>query len=147
MRSKKGNIQGEIVAVISDNHHAKALDIARDAGIEAIFGNAKSEEYPQWLLGTVQSYEPDYVLLAGYMRIVPPEFVSAFPQRIINIHPALLPSFPDFTGNGKPWNTALKFQAALSITWMKEWILERSLRREQYRFWKEIRKKLFPRES
>ena len=91
---QKGNIQGEIVAVISDNHHAKALDIARDAGIEAIFGNAKSEEYPQWLLGTVQSYEPDYVLLAGYMRIVPPEFVSAFPQRIINIHPALLPSFP-----------------------------------------------------
>ncbi|MEE0776263.1 MAG: phosphoribosylglycinamide formyltransferase [Bacillota bacterium] len=95
---QKGNINGEIVAVISDNHNANALEIAREAGIEAVYGNAKSDEYKDWLLGTVQSYAPDYVLLAGYMRIVPPEFVSMFPQRIINIHPALLPSFPGLHG-------------------------------------------------
>ena len=93
-----GDINGEIVAVISDNHDAKALETARDHEIEAIYGNAKSEEYTNWLIGTVKSYAPDYVLLAGYMRIVPPEFVSAFEGKIINIHPALLPSFKGLHG-------------------------------------------------
>lgn len=93
-----GDINGEIVAVISDNHNAKALDIAREHEIEAIFGNAKSDEYTNWLIGTVKSYAPDYIILAGYMRIVPPEFVAAFEGRIINIHPALLPSFKGLHG-------------------------------------------------
>ena len=93
-----GEINGEIVAMISDNHNAKALDIAREHEIEAIFGNAKSDEYTNWLIGTVKSYAPDYIILAGYMRIVPPEFVAAFEGRIINIHPALLPSFKGLHG-------------------------------------------------
>ena len=93
-----GEINGEIVAVISDNHNVKALDIAREHEIEAIFGNAKSDEYTNWLIGTVKSYAPDYIILAGYMRIVPPEFVAAFEGRIINIHPALLPSFKGLHG-------------------------------------------------
>ena len=93
-----GEINGEIVAVISDNYNAKALDIAREHEIEAIFGNAKSDEYTNWLIGTVKSYAPDYIILAGYMRIVPPEFVAAFEGRIINIHPALLPSFKGLHG-------------------------------------------------
>ena len=93
-----GEINGEIVAVISDNHNAKALDIAREHEIEAIFGNAKSDEYTNWLIGTVKSYAPDYIIIAGYMRIVPPEFVAAFEGRIINIHPALLPSFKGLHG-------------------------------------------------
>ena len=79
--------------MISDNHDAKALDIAREHEIEAIYGNAKSDEYTNWLIGTVKTYAPDYILLAGYMRIVQPEFVAAFRDKIINIHPALLPSF------------------------------------------------------
>ncbi|MGI5873615.1 MAG: phosphoribosylglycinamide formyltransferase [Bacillota bacterium] len=93
-----GNINGEIVAVISDHHDAKALEIARDNGIEAVFGNAASKEYNDWLIGTVKTYEPDYIILAGYMRIVPPAFVSAFEGKIINIHPALLPSFKGLHG-------------------------------------------------
>lgn len=95
---QKGNINGEIVAVISDNHNAKALDIARENEIEAVFGNAKSEEYTDWLIGTVKTYAPDYIILAGYMRIVPPAFVEAFRGKIINIHPALLPSFKGLHG-------------------------------------------------
>ena len=93
-----GDINGEIVAVISDNHDAKALDIAREHEIEAIYGNAKSDEYTNWLIGTVKTYAPDYILLAGYMRIVQPEFVAAFRDKIINIHPALLPSFKGLHG-------------------------------------------------
>lgn len=93
-----GDINGEIVAVISDNFNAKALETAREHEIEAIYGNAKSDEYTDWLIGTVKSYAPDYILLAGYMRIVPPEFVSAFEGKIINIHPALLPSFKGLHG-------------------------------------------------
>ena len=93
-----GDINGEIVAVISDNFNAKALETAREHEIEAIYGNAKSDEYTDWLIGTVKTYAPDYILLAGYMRIVPPEFVAAFQNKIINIHPALLPSFKGLHG-------------------------------------------------
>ena len=97
---RAGNINAEIVAVISDHHDAKALDIAGENGIEAIFGNGSlpKEEYNQWLLNTVKTYEPDYILLAGYMRIVPPAFVKEFEGKIINIHPALLPSFKGLHG-------------------------------------------------
>lgn len=93
-----GNINGEIVAVISDNFDAKALQTAREHELEAVYGNAKSPEYKEWLIGTVKSYAPDYILLAGYMRIVPPEFVEVFRGKIINIHPALLPSFKGLHG-------------------------------------------------
>ena len=95
---ERGEIDGEIVAVISDHHDAKALDIARDHEIEAIYGNAASGEYDDWLVGTVKTYAPDYILLAGYMRIVPPVFVATFAGKIINIHPALLPSFKGLHG-------------------------------------------------
>ena len=95
---QKGAINGEIVAVISDNSQAKALDIAAEAGIATASHDPHTPDYQAWLLNTVKSYDPDYVLLAGYMRIVPPEFIAAFPQRIINIHPALLPSFPGLHG-------------------------------------------------
>lgn len=93
-----GNINGEIVAVISDHFDAKALEIARAADIEAIYGNPKSGEYNEWLLNVVKTYAPDYILLAGYMRIVPKSFIAAFPEKVINIHPALLPSFKGLHG-------------------------------------------------
>lgn len=105
---QKGNINGEIVAVISDHFDAKALAIARDADIEAIYGNPKSGEYNEWLLNIVKSYTPDYVLLAGYMRIVPETFVEAFPKRVINIHPALLPSFKGLHGQRQALDYGVK---------------------------------------
>lgn len=95
---KSGAINGEIAAVISDHFDAKALEIARAADIEAIYGNPQSGEYNEWLLNILRSYAPDYLLLAGYMRIVPKELVAAFPKRIINIHPSLLPSFKGLHG-------------------------------------------------
>lgn len=99
-----GHINGKIVAVISDHHDAKALDTAREHEIEAIYGNAKNPEYNEWLIGKVKSYAPDYVLLAGYMRIVPPEFVAALPIRLsISILHYYLP-LRDFTASVRHWN-------------------------------------------
>jgi len=88
----------KIKAVISNNPEAGGLEYAKDAGI---YNRAlKREDYPslkaqkQAILEEVQSHSPQLVCLAGFMLVLQPEFVAAFPSRIINIHPALLPSHP-----------------------------------------------------
>lgn len=95
---KKGEIKAEIVVVISDNKGAKGLEIARENGIEAIFVNLKEfnsrEEYDREIVRILKERGVDLVILAGYMKIIGAEFVSSFRNRIMNIHPALLPSFP-----------------------------------------------------
>jgi phosphoribosylglycinamide formyltransferase-1 len=74
---------------------------ARQAGIPTtlcpVACAADRMEQEQAVLDTVSKAAPDLVVLAGYMRIVPPEFVRAFPWRIVNLHPALLPAFPGTT--------------------------------------------------
>jgi phosphoribosylglycinamide formyltransferase 1 len=90
--------RSEIVAVVSDKVDAYALERARSHGIDALFvdpkGYATHEEYNAWLAGELLKRRVDVVLLAGYMRIVKPNLISSFKNRILNIHPALLPSFP-----------------------------------------------------
>lgn len=86
-----------IAAVISNNPGAYALTRAEQAGIEQMCISPKSygtrEEFNRALLEKLQSYEPDLIVLAGCMVVIPPEMVRAFPNKIINIHPALIPSF------------------------------------------------------
>jgi phosphoribosylglycinamide formyltransferase 1 len=88
----------DIVVVVSDKADAYALERARSHRIEALFVDPKDfdthEDYNAKLASELRSRRIDLVLLAGYMRIVKPNFVSAFKNRILNIHPALLPSFP-----------------------------------------------------
>jgi len=95
---KKGEINAAIVVVISDNKDAKGLEIAKGEGIEAIFVDLKKfdsrEEYDREIVRILKEKNVDLVILAGYMKIVGGEFVSSFKNRIMNIHPALLPSFP-----------------------------------------------------
>jgi phosphoribosylglycinamide formyltransferase 1 len=90
--------RSQIVVVISDKADAYALTRARNHGIEAVHVNPKEhgthEEYNARLVEELRKRKVDLVLLAGYMRIVTPNFISAFKNRIMNIHPALLPSFP-----------------------------------------------------
>jgi phosphoribosylglycinamide formyltransferase-1 len=86
------------VAVGSDDASAMALDRARDAGIP-VFSLAPAEfpDRAAWneaLTEMVASFEPDWVVCAGFMRILGPAFVAEFRGRIVNTHPALLPSFP-----------------------------------------------------
>ena len=90
-------IGAKIVAVISNRPEAKGLELALGYGIEAVSLDHKlfetREAFEEKLLELVQSYEPDLVVLAGFMRILTEGFVKHFPGKILNIHPAVLPSF------------------------------------------------------
>ena len=83
--------------VIANNPGAYALTRAKDAGIEGICISPKSyasrAEFNEALLRGVKEAEPDLVVLAGFLVAIPPEMIRAFPNRIINIHPSLIPSF------------------------------------------------------
>lgn len=99
---QKGTLPLDIAALVSDNPNAKALAIARAAGIPAevvdYHGFARKEEYGKALLSVVSGFSPDYIVLAGYMRIMGADLVKAYPRKILNIHPSLLPSFPGLNG-------------------------------------------------
>jgi phosphoribosylglycinamide formyltransferase-1 len=86
----------ELAVVISNKMDAYALERAEEQGFKAIFVNPKDktrEEYDQELAQILQEEKVDLVVLVGYMRILSKEFVQAFPKRIINVHPALIPKF------------------------------------------------------
>ncbi len=91
-----GTVPGEVVAVVADRDCA-GLRVAKKRGIQTELVDFTSfEEREDWsaaLRDLVQSYEPDLVVSAGFMRILAPAFVDAFPGKLINLHPALLPSF------------------------------------------------------
>lgn len=97
-----GQVQGQIVAVISNKKDAVALERARKHGIKDLFVDPKPfagrpdsrEAYDRALLDILQQHEVELVLLAGYMKIVTAVLVNAYANRMMNIHPSLLPSFP-----------------------------------------------------
>ena len=88
---------GEVVRVISNNPNAYALERAKKAGVETSVLSPKSfesrEEFNDALLALLQEVNPDLIVLAGYLVAIPPQVIRAFPGRIINIHPSLIPSF------------------------------------------------------
>jgi phosphoribosylglycinamide formyltransferase-1 len=93
-----GRLQGvEIAVVISNVAEAGGLQKARELGLpHAVFVSKgrKRTEHDADLIACLESHRVDLVCLAGYMRLLSPEFVSAFSNRILNIHPSLLPAFP-----------------------------------------------------
>ncbi|EGN74292.1 phosphoribosylglycinamide formyltransferase, formyltetrahydrofolate-dependent [Idiomarina sp. A28L] len=90
-------INGDVVAVIANRADAAGLAKAAELGIATEFvphtSFADREDYDQALVERVQSYQPDLIILAGFMRVLTPVFVSAFADRIMNIHPSLLPKY------------------------------------------------------
>lgn len=92
-----GRIDGEIVLVLANASKAYALERARQNGIEAVFVSKKNagsvEAYNDQLLSHLQRVNAGLVVLAGYLPIVGEQIVRAYEHRIINIHPALIPSF------------------------------------------------------
>ena len=88
---------GQIAAVISDQADAYGLERARQAGIPAevlAAGDFKSrEDYDQALMRLIDDYQPDLLVLAGFMRILSPAFVLRYHGKLLNIHPSLLPKY------------------------------------------------------
>ena len=86
-------LAAEVVAVVSNKHSVKALERAESAGVPAVVVSAVTGEsradYDTRLTSVVSSFMPDFVVLAGYMRILSMEFLSWFPGQVVNLHPSL----------------------------------------------------------
>jgi phosphoribosylglycinamide formyltransferase 1 len=93
-----GELPASVVCVISNKADAYGLIRAKNAGVEAVnFGklaNETRQEYDTRLAAYVSTCLPDYVILAGWMRILSSSFLSSFPNKVINLHPALPDTFP-----------------------------------------------------
>jgi phosphoribosylglycinamide formyltransferase-1 len=108
-----GRIPGaEIAIVISNKPDALGLQRAKGRGITARSIPSKGlqrEEYDRQVVALLQEHKVDLICLAGYMRLLSPYFVAAFPQRILNIHPSLLPSFPGLESQKQALHYGVKF--------------------------------------
>ena len=97
-RCQDGTLAAEIAVVITNNPGAGALDRASKSGINTLCINHRDfstrEDFDNAVVYALQEKKVDLVVLAGFMRIITRTFIDAFPERIINIHPALLPAFP-----------------------------------------------------
>jgi phosphoribosylglycinamide formyltransferase 1 len=91
-----GRLDAEIAVVVSNRAEARGLEIARARGLSAVSIPSKGLDrtvYDQQVLAELQSHGVEVVCLAGYMRLLSAQFVHAWPERILNIHPSLLPAF------------------------------------------------------
>ncbi len=87
----------EIVAVVSNNAGAYALERAKEHGIEGVCVSPKQfesrEKFNKYFLEKIDSYQPDLIVLAGFLVVIPETMIQKYRNRIINIHPSLIPSF------------------------------------------------------
>jgi phosphoribosylglycinamide formyltransferase-1 len=111
---REGRLPGaEIAVVLSNLPGAAGLQAARELGLPAIAipsAGRKRAEHDAEVVAALRQHRVDLVCLAGYMRIISPDFVRAFPNRILNIHPALLPAFPGLDAQAQ----ALEFGAKVA---------------------------------
>jgi phosphoribosylglycinamide formyltransferase 1 len=94
---KAGKLHAEIAIVISNRADAPGLESAKRRGLNAQLIPSKGrvrEEHDADVIMALKHAQVDLICLAGYMRLLSPDFIQAFPNRIINIHPSLLPAFP-----------------------------------------------------
>jgi phosphoribosylglycinamide formyltransferase-1 len=108
-----GRLQAEITVVISNNPDAFALERCRKHGILAQVVNhrefPKREEFDGQLVSILKSRDVELIVLAGFMRVITPSFLHAFPRKVMNIHPALLPAFPGVHVQQKALDYGVKF--------------------------------------
>ncbi|HZU31099.1 MAG TPA: phosphoribosylglycinamide formyltransferase [Candidatus Angelobacter sp.] len=94
---KAGRLQAEIAIVISNRADAPGLEAAKRRGLNTLLIPSKGrvrEEHDAEVVSALKTAQVDLVCLAGYMRLLSPAFIRAFPNQIVNIHPSLLPAFP-----------------------------------------------------
>ena len=106
----------QIAAVISNKPTAAGLEVARAAGIPVAIVNHRDypdrEQFDAALASVIDQYQPDLVVLAGFMRILTEGFVNHFAGRLINIHPSLLPSFTGLDTHQRAIDAGVKFHGA-----------------------------------
>ena len=111
-----GRLDARLAVVISNRPDAYGLERARQAGIETLVRDHKAwpsrEAYEAVLVEDLRARNVQLVCLAGFMRLLGATFVDAFPTRILNIHPALLPSFPGLHAQRQALEHGVKFSGA-----------------------------------
>ena len=111
-----GRLAAEIAVVISNRPDAPGLERARRAGIETVVldhtAHGSREAYDRELAAALRRYDVALVCLAGFMRLLGPAFVSVFRDRILNVHPSLLPAFPGLHGQEQAWRHGVKVAGA-----------------------------------
>lgn len=95
---QSGKIEADVCLVLSNNENAYGLERARKAGVDTQVldhrGYDSREDYDSRLVDCLIQYQPDLIVLAGFMRILTPVFTKTFAGKLINIHPSLLPKYP-----------------------------------------------------
>jgi phosphoribosylglycinamide formyltransferase-1 len=110
----EGRLNAEIAVVLSNKAEATGLETARSLGLNALAipqqgkGPEAREAHDAQMIAALTDYSVDLVCLAGYMRIITPAFVQAFPNRIVNIHPSLLPAFPGLDAQHQAFDYGVK---------------------------------------
>ena len=111
-----GRLDARVRVVISNRADARGLVRARDAGIETLVIShrafASREMFDGAVVAELAAREVALVCLAGFMRLLSPAFISAYPNRILNIHPALLPAFPGLDAQHQAWEHGVKITGA-----------------------------------
>lgn len=101
----------EVTVVISDKKSAAGLEKARERGVETVVvqrNKRTREEHDAEIIAELEKRKVELVCLAGYMRLLSPEFIRAFPNKIVNIHPSLLPSFPGLDAQQQAFDYGVK---------------------------------------
>jgi len=109
---RAGRLKGvEIAIVVSNVTEAGGLQAAREKGLPhavLVSKGRKRSEHDADVIACLRAHQVDLVCLAGYMRLLSPEFVAAFPNRILNIHPSLLPAFPGLDAQTQAFDYGVK---------------------------------------
>ena len=107
-----GRLEAEIAVVISNSPRAKGLERAQQRGLPAVCIPSKAmerEAYDRLVVAELRKARVDLVCLAGFMRLLSAYFVAEFPERILNIHPSLLPSFPGLEAQAQALEHGVKY--------------------------------------
>ena len=111
-----GRLDATVAVVIANKEDAGGLERARRVGVDTVVlkhtSYESSEAYDAALIGELRRRDVGLVCLAGFMRLLSVRFTEAFPDRIVNIHPSLLPAFPGLDGQGQAWNHGVKVAGA-----------------------------------
>jgi phosphoribosylglycinamide formyltransferase-1 len=110
-RIAAGHLNAAIAAVVSNQPGAPGLALAKERGFKAISLPSKGvprETYDAQLVDSMRGAEVDLVCLAGFMRLLSADFIREFPQRVLNIHPSLLPAFPGLNAQAQALSHGVK---------------------------------------